>query len=287
MTNSGPIVVVGAHRSGTSLTARMLIELGVFMGARLDFNAESSYLQRMGRTLLRELGGHWSQPLPAAQALAAAQDLPALTQPLRGYLDMPAATEFWGPRAWRGKRPDRWGWKDPRSGILLPIWQQLEPDLVLVWVKRHPLDCARSLYRRENARAEAFAAISSDSSTRGAVRRITRNLRRQPLVAASWRSLTPEGALEIILEYREHHRDAIPNAGRPTITVDYRSLVTDSRATVRRLVDSLGLAASEASIERAAALPSPKSLDAYLADAEFVELGNRYRERLAALDYVV
>ena len=66
---TAPILILGPHRAGTSLTARMLGEIGVFLGARVDQNAESTYFQRLNRNLLNEIGAHWSTPVTAVSIL--------------------------------------------------------------------------------------------------------------------------------------------------------------------------------------------------------------------------
>src|SRR5699024_9625556 len=42
-----PIIVVGMHRSGTSLLSRVLSDIGVFMGNDLSINHESSFFQKI------------------------------------------------------------------------------------------------------------------------------------------------------------------------------------------------------------------------------------------------
>lgn len=287
MTAENPILVVGAHRSGTSLTARVLETLGVFLGARVDGNAESSYMQRVNRTLLRELGAHWSRPNGAIETLAEIEELETLVEPLRGCLDNRVAIEFWGARSLVAPRPEVWGWKDPRTGILLPIWREIYPDLSLVWVRRHPVDCARSLHTRVTARQQAFAEIAKDTGVTAERRRVTRSLRRQPIVAAAWRALTPQGALDVTFDYIDHHEKMMPDVGRPSITVDYADLALDAAATVDRLIDFIGTEPTTEMRSAAAALPTSKSLLAWRNDPTFCELAARNADRITALGYDV
>src|SRR5262249_53006595 len=42
-----------------------------------------------------------------------------------------------------------WGWKDPRTCLTLPFWQQLLPPMRYVLSLRNPVDVARSLKRRD------------------------------------------------------------------------------------------------------------------------------------------
>src|SRR4029453_5698696 len=41
-----------------------------------------------------------------------------------------------------------WGWKDPRTSLTLPFWQQLLPELKTVVVVRNPLEVAHSMRER-------------------------------------------------------------------------------------------------------------------------------------------
>ena len=57
------IVVLGMHRSGTSLVTRLLVEMGVYMGPRLDVrNWEDADFQKTNQTILDMAGGNWGKP---------------------------------------------------------------------------------------------------------------------------------------------------------------------------------------------------------------------------------
>src|SRR6266550_6658428 len=59
-----PIIIVGAHRSGTTATARALELLGLQIGQRLDSHRESKALQQLHENYLRQLGAAWHRPTP-------------------------------------------------------------------------------------------------------------------------------------------------------------------------------------------------------------------------------
>ena len=52
-----------------------------------------------------------------------------------------------------------WGWKDPRTTILLPFWQMLIPNLRFVIGVRNPLEVARSLRKRDGMSIGAGAYL--------------------------------------------------------------------------------------------------------------------------------
>ncbi len=141
--NMPPIIVIGMHRSGTSLTAELLSEMGVFMGKELDFAHEALYFQNINKKLLAACGAYWASPHPFILAnnnkdnvegyVLFVKDL--LSKNLEGY----------------GKPGQfkAWGWKDPRNTITIPIWLRLFPKAKVIHVIRNGIDVAMSLHRRE------------------------------------------------------------------------------------------------------------------------------------------
>jgi hypothetical protein len=131
--------VLGAHRSGTSWLAGSLQEKGLELGevntaARYNEkgNRENERLWRIHEEILRASGGSWRQPPEDVRAPEAAMG------ELRAFVaDMDA-------------RFGRWGFKDPRSVLVLGIWRQLVPSGIgRVGIYRHPAAVAASLIARE------------------------------------------------------------------------------------------------------------------------------------------
>ncbi len=144
---AGPwVVVVGMHRSGTSVLAGVVGALGPALPAGDDlmgawvgnpFHYESQALTATGDHLLESLGGSWSAPprLEPGWATEAVRTHGALATAA-------AALAF--------PEPGPLVWKDPRTCILLPFWRELLPGpplAILTW--RDPLAVAGSLARRD------------------------------------------------------------------------------------------------------------------------------------------
>lgn len=139
-----PLIVVGMHRSGTSLVARVLREAGVHMGDDPDIHAESEAFKAVNREILRELGGDWTRPEPVLESL---RDMQICRD----------ATEF-AMQRWRKRRigygsldSGPWGWKDPRTTLTLPVWLRVFPRARVLHVVRSGVDVALSLQKREFA----------------------------------------------------------------------------------------------------------------------------------------
>lgn len=145
------------HCSGTSATARILALLGVDMGppevarpaVRTNTKGlwEHPGLTRIGELVLRALGGTWSAPPALAPGWLAE---PAL-EPHREAAREIVESVF-------GDSP-LWGWKDPRSSLLVAFWQDLLGPMHHVVCVRHPEDVAASLTKRDGMPRQQSLAL--------------------------------------------------------------------------------------------------------------------------------
>ena len=142
------VCVLGMHRSGTSLVAGVLRQLGIDLGPDEEFlppdsNNESGYFELkelvyLNNDILAYYGGSWDDGPGAAARLGEVR---------RARIHPRSAPVF----SWRGDFADSplWGWKDPRTCITLPFWQRLVPGLRYVICVRNPIDVVHSLRLRE------------------------------------------------------------------------------------------------------------------------------------------
>lgn len=137
------LIVTGMHRSGTSLTASILMSAGVDMGDRL-LSADSDNPR-----------GHFEdiEVLLFHQRVLAANGMSADGFVAQGEPEVPAlmraeAHDIVAARRAKG-RP--WGWKEPRTALFLDFWEQLLPESRFVLVFRRPWEVVDSLFRRRNA----------------------------------------------------------------------------------------------------------------------------------------
>ncbi len=142
-----PIVVAGMHRSGTSLVASVLSALGIDMGERTlaaDRNNRKGYFEDLSfldlnRRMLRAAarpddGGHpdWGWTESETLDRDRFRDFEAEAGALAGR---------------RAGSVGSWGWKDPRTTLLLDFWDRLFGDAVYVLVYRFPWEVADSMQR--------------------------------------------------------------------------------------------------------------------------------------------
>ena len=153
-----PVVLIGMHRSGTSLLSRLLISCGVYMGADLSENAESLLFQQMNRKTLVAAGARWDRVEPFLEKLSSTCFLSRETLRLREILfEEKALITFFNTRK-NQPRPDLrldpgvWGWKDPRNTLTLPLWLSIFLKAKVIHVIRNGVDVAISLHIRERKR---------------------------------------------------------------------------------------------------------------------------------------
>jgi len=144
------VVVLGMHRSGTSVITRGLQVLGVDLGDKLmggiPGNNEKGFwedaeINDFNNSLLLKLGSGWDRlnALDEVALLGAefAQKRNQALNLLRGKLSSDSIFAF----------------KNPRTAILLPFWQVIFNDLDLsvsyLVAVRNPMEVAESLHRRD------------------------------------------------------------------------------------------------------------------------------------------
>jgi hypothetical protein len=156
-------VVLGTHRCGTSLLANMLRVLGVPLGGPLLGSRpgnlaglwEHEEIVHVQEELLRSLGRQWfwqggGAPMPAGWLQKRS------TISARKKLQKITSREIQA-------NGGRWGFKDPRTSRLLPLWMQIIEELGLkpkfVISLRDPQGMADSLYRRDRMPADAAGIL--------------------------------------------------------------------------------------------------------------------------------
>ena len=145
--DSRAVCVVGFPRSGTSLIARLCNLLGVEFGAEEDLLPQAygdnprgywelRWVNDVNDDLLQRLGSAWWKPLYAEEGWERRPELAELAERVRAELDTTFAAA------------PLWGWKDPRTALTLPFWNQLVPDAEFLLCVRNPADAIASLQRR-------------------------------------------------------------------------------------------------------------------------------------------
>lgn len=141
-----PIMIVGMHRSGTSFLTGSLQAAGLELG-------EYSAWNRHNRKGNRE-----NQDIVAFHDAVLARHGYAWDNPPPGPLSW-SDSEVSAARQWMAQYAgeQHWGFKDPRSLLLVEGWLELVPNMRFVGIFRHPRPVFRSLYARSKTTTEEGA----------------------------------------------------------------------------------------------------------------------------------
>lgn len=135
------IVVVGFHRSGTSLLTQLLHESGLFVGDDLlgarpsnpYGHFEDREVLELHRAILGAHGQNWQVDRPQLFHLGESH-----WRRMQEFVER------------RDAAHENWGFKDPRVCLFLGVWRHVLPDARYVVVYRDPADSVRSMEVRQS-----------------------------------------------------------------------------------------------------------------------------------------
>ena len=155
------VVILGMHRSGTSAVARCLESSGVYLGppeAMIGPSVDNpkgffelTSIVAMHEQLLAALDRGWDSSVAMPPEWWTLPEAAPFFDDARRVLDSTFAGQT------------LWGWKDPRTCLALPLWQQVlaerGTDVRYVLVCRNPLDIAASLQKRNGFTPDKSIAL--------------------------------------------------------------------------------------------------------------------------------
>lgn len=147
-----PIILLGMHRSGTTLLSFIMETFGVFLGHAKEKNNESILFMMLNQWLLRQTNASWDNPYCFKFASQALQQ--KLIHVLEYVMSSDDRKHYLGPGLFQSCHDIRslnlnWGWKDPRNTFTVDVWKHLFPNARLINIYRNPIDVAESLRVRE------------------------------------------------------------------------------------------------------------------------------------------
>ncbi len=282
-----PLIVIGMHRSGTTLLSRLLQRCGVFMGARQNRNAEPRFITALNGWLFAQASATWDRPEGMTDLLADERLRPWLVDYLGGVIRGPAAARFLGPR--RALRyhsmmtiTEPWGFKDPRTTYTLDYWLDLFPRASIVHILRHGADVAVSLARR---RERAVAASLERYRRRRRLYLLRPDAPKQRGFAVQPRCRTLDGGFELWQQYVERAHGHVARAGERGLEVAYEDLLRAPQHALARVLALAGIDVDPGTLAAAVSDLNPDRAHAWSGDADARALAASHAEELARWGY--
>lgn len=275
------------HRSGTSMLARILREIGVFIGRNRTRNEECRWTNSLNYWIFSQASATWDRPEGVRDLLQDSQACELIADYLQGVVSGPASIRYLGVKRWIRHRSmlrisEPWGWKDPRNTYALPLWLRVFPRARVLHITRHGMDVAQSLRRRSRIAAEQ--AADRYRRRRGiyvghpfAPKRS--GIARQPRVNSL------EGGLALWREYMEQGAAHARKLGDQLLQLRYEDLLRDPMAHLKQVTEFCGLQVDEHQLRRWSYDLRPDRAFAYRNDPELREMAEQNRQLLAQYGY--
>lgn len=135
-----PVLIIGMHNSGTSILAELIHKGGVFLGNNMSHYESHFFSIFINDLLIMKGGNNWAKlPIMSIDEVLS----------FKGTIG-PFIKKYWiaDYLQWGYDGISKWGIKDPRISVLLPLYLEIFPNAKIVHIKRDPNDVAASLCQR-------------------------------------------------------------------------------------------------------------------------------------------
>jgi len=286
MKNCPPIIIIGMHRSGTSLVTRMLETLGLFVGKEKDENNEAVFFQKLNDWVLRQSGGAWDYPQPVKELLNNTEVRLLVRDYLELMLKSPRVLSYLGWRKYLQYRsPFRldipWGWKDPRNTFTLPLWLDLFPNAKVIHVYRHGVDVANSLLVRQQKLLKA----GQERYSRLKKMRAYWFRPKRGGFTNTLRCATLEGGFSLWEEYMREAHLHVHGLGDRATEVKFENLLKEPYEILKSLVRFCEVKPSKEALTQAVKQVRPDRAYAYRNDQKLKTFAQKVSDRLRVYGY--
>jgi hypothetical protein len=225
-----PIIIIGMHRSGTSILSNIIRKFGVCMGKDIIAHEESHSFQKINMKLFELFHASWDWPSPLNEFENLEDAVKnRVVQHLLKKISTKAFMKEYGIDVlesfdsifYRKYKVKMFGWKDPRNTYTLPIWLELFPQAKVINIYRNGIDVANSLHMREQTRVK---------------RDFNDNL------LLSFRCLSLYGGFSLWTEYVEKASKYYNLLNNDSfLSISYESLIENSFFELTKIADFLGV----------------------------------------------
>lgn len=231
------IVVLGMHKSGTTLVARMLHEAGIDMveaASELAYDEGNHYERRATSELNKEVLGCFSANSARVRRRCYPQDIPASVRAKAERLV-----------AQLEATKSNWGFKDPRTCLTYEFWRDVLPAHKVVVIYRDPVEVYRhyKLQAPRTAFLRGFVALRAWYAYNRIIESLIHAGEDQLLVLEYGELMNDEGELKRLAEFV---RLAIPDIRQQSLarnqavqTNDYRLASVVCRYILREDIEAL------------------------------------------------
>lgn len=292
--NNSPVIIIGMHRSGTSMITGILESLGLFVGINKDENCEALFFQKINDWILKQSGGRWDIPGKIYDnGRGIVEEMtsdPEIRQAVKAHIASmlrgPRSVQFLGLKKYLQEGmcnlQSPWGWKDPRNSLTLSIWLDFFQQAKIIYIQRHGLDVAQSLKNREQKTSQQLIAQTMTNRLKRHVAPSRVNFTSSPKC-----NQISEG-MRLWQEYNHHCDNAVAYLPpERLLRIRYEDVIQNPQQILSQCSRFAGLNISEKRIEQVAKSIRPDRVFQYRRDPAIMEAAWRYSAALQSSGYKV
>lgn len=149
--NKQPVVILGMHRSGTTMITKILENLGLYVGEEKEENHEALFFWEINNWIF-DL--HTARPeLPHNMQFTNPKTKQIIEESLQYFVQSPRKKKYLGNLNTNYQSLQaldfNFGWKDPKNTFTLEFWKSIFPNPKIIHVYRNPIDCISSYIERD------------------------------------------------------------------------------------------------------------------------------------------
>lgn len=272
--NQRPIIILGMHRSGTTMLTQILQDAGLFIGSDLEQNYESWFFLKHNDWLLRQAGATWYNPT----SITWITNHPKINKLNVEYLDYRiqsvAARQYLGWKRYiRGQRLGKglnqpWGWKDPRTTFTFPIWKEIFPQAKIIHIYRNGIPVAASLRKREQERLQRSVSKFRKQKESG----IFNILPKGGGFTNGSRCLDLDLGFSLWEEYINRADAIVQEHKSSSISIKYEDFLDNPQKPLKNILNFCNLESSNNFISEACKRIKPQRSRLYIENTELIEL---------------
>jgi len=259
-----PVIIIGMHRSGTSLMARLLEGLGIFMGSSLSIHHEAKYFLGLNIWILKQLNSNWDTPpnLNIIDVTLRRKIIDYLRQKMHslsriGYIGFKNIFKYKDIR----DIDFPWGWKDPRNSFTIDFWLDFFPKAKIIHVYRNPIDVAVSLKKREEAFITAL-------KKRSIIKKILLFYRREYVAKGL---LNIENGVKLWEKYLYRIKQFEESYNNDILHIKYEGLLQQPTITLKEVEDFLEIKNPQENINKIISKIDPEKSYRFLKNRDLVQ----------------
>lgn len=275
-----PIILIGMHRSGTSLVSSLLQQMAVHMGTDTSRTDESVFFRELNQRLLRRASAKWFRPNPMWEVLSNQDRMQSFARQLHSDCCSRGLHRF-------GEIPSqtaRWGWKDPRTTLALPIWLELFPEARIVHVVRNGIDVADSLLRRSKLKKPFRWKVRIRAAAQTFIPALPGPIRGLPIPKHRFQSLAE--AFKLWQDYLQFAHHGVRDLPKDRVhTLRFEDLALNPSFELNRLARFIQSSQTDTRIDELARVINRKRAWSFESNTELKKFAGQYANVPAMLRY--